>query len=150
MRLKQIIGALPENSSPIAEKGVIDERNTSPWPVYFQFRKVLLVFCEVPGWRVVRRIEESQEIFVANEKMFTLWQVSGQSNAFDRRDNVDLHHVALSIRSEEELTSPYEKLQDIADVNIELGPELAGDRPAKHMIRYEPGGFRVEFIGVPE
>lgn len=108
-------------------------------------------FCETLGWRVVRRIEEYPAIFVTNEAvMFTLWQASSKANSFDRRDNVGLHHVALTIESEEELLTLYEELKSTADVIIEFSPELLRGGPAKHMICYDPSGIRIEFIWVPE
>lgn len=107
-------------------------------------------FCEVLGWRVVRKVEEYPAIFVTNDiVMFTLWQTSKQANAFDRHENVGLHHVALSVEAEEELSALYKKLSNVADVSIEFGPELLRDGPAKHMICYEPSGIRVEFIWAP-
>ncbi|MBX2846991.1 MAG: VOC family protein [Acidiferrobacterales bacterium] len=107
-------------------------------------------FCGVLGWHEVRRVEEYPAIFVTNDEvMFTLWQTSNQANAFDRRDNVGLHHVAFSVESEEELSALYKKLSNVAHVSIEFGPELLRGGPAKHMICYEPSGIRVEFIWVP-
>lgn len=108
-------------------------------------------FCEILDWRVVRRVEEYPAIFVTNDEiMFTLWQTSNISNAFDRHNNVGLHHVALAVESEEELSSLYNKLEKLPDVSIDFGPELLRGGPEKHMMCYEPSGIRVEFIWVPE
>jgi catechol 2,3-dioxygenase-like lactoylglutathione lyase family enzyme len=107
-------------------------------------------FCEILGWHEVRRVEEYPAIFVTNDEiMFTLWQTSKQAKEFDRRENVGLHHVALSVESEEELSSLYEKLKRLTDISIEFGPELLRSGPAKHMICYEPSGIRIEFIWAP-
>ncbi len=108
-------------------------------------------FCDYLGWRVVRRVEDYPAIFVTNDSvMFTLWQASNCANAFDRRKNVGLHHVALTVDSEEELLLIFERLSNRADVNIEFAPELLRDGPAKHMICYDASGIRIEFIWIPE
>jgi catechol 2,3-dioxygenase-like lactoylglutathione lyase family enzyme len=78
----------------------------------------------------------------------TLWQVdqSGLVVRFDRRRNVGLHHLALEVRSETDLKSIMERLSDYPGVAIEFSPELVGNGPRKHMMCYEPGGLRIEFI----
>jgi catechol 2,3-dioxygenase-like lactoylglutathione lyase family enzyme len=78
----------------------------------------------------------------------TLWQVDHSKPivAFDRRRNVGLHHLALEVRSEADLNSIAERLSAYAGATIEFGPELVGGGPRKHMMCYEPGGLRVEFI----
>ncbi|MCC1495322.1 VOC family protein [Alcanivorax sp. 1008] len=108
-------------------------------------------FCKTLGWREVRRVEEYPAVFVTNEAvMFTLWQTSSEANAFDRRNNVGLHHVALLVESEEELLLIYEKLKLATGVSIEFAPEFLREGPAKHMICYDPSGIRIELIWVPE
>lgn len=108
-------------------------------------------FCESLGWREVRRVEDYPAVFVTNDAvMFTLWQASTGANAFDRLNNVGLHHVALAVESEEELLLIYENVKQAADVNIEFSPEFLREGPAKHMICYDPSGIRIEFIWVPE
>ena len=78
----------------------------------------------------------------------TLWQVdqSGPVVRFDRRRNVGLHHLALEVRSETDLNSIMERLSAYPGVAIEFSPELVGNGPRKHMMCYEPGGLRIEFI----
>ena len=66
--------------------------------------------------------------------------------AFDRRRNVGLHHLALEVRSEADLNFIAERLSAYSGATIEFGPELVGSGPRKHMMCYEPGGLRVEFI----
>ncbi|OED41314.1 glyoxalase [Chromatiales bacterium (ex Bugula neritina AB1)] len=76
----------------------------------------------------------------------TLWQTDQQPdlNEFDRRTNVGLHHIAFEVESEQILNETYNLLKD--RVRIEFSPELVGSGPRKHMMCYEPGGIRVEFI----
>tara|TARA_R110002049_G_scaffold82106_2_gene208980 strand:- start:35 stop:421 length:387 start_codon:yes stop_codon:yes gene_type:complete len=108
-------------------------------------------FCELLGWRVVQRVDEYPAIFVSNESVtFTLWQTSSDAHKFDRHNNVGLHHVALQIESEIELSELYEKLKNAEGVSIEFSPEFLKGGPSKHMICYEPSGIRVEFIWIPE
>ena len=78
----------------------------------------------------------------------TLWQVdrSRPVVGFDRRRNVGLHHLALEVRSEADLNSVMERLSAYPGATIEFSPELVGNGPRKHMMCYEPGGLRIEFI----
>lgn len=78
----------------------------------------------------------------------TLWQVdqSQEITAFDRRKNVGLHHLALEVQSEEQLYSLCQRVQEWPGVEIEFPPEPVGAGPRQHMMCYEPGGIRVEFI----
>ena len=108
-------------------------------------------FREILGWLVIRRVDEYPGIFVSNESiMFTLWQTSLDAHAFDRRNNVGLHHVALQVDSESELSALYERLRSADGVTFEFSPEFLREGPAKHMICYDPSGIRIEFIWVPE
>ena len=77
----------------------------------------------------------------------TLWQVdhSGDVTLFDRRGNVGLHHLALEVESEQVLHELANRLQ-AGGVDIEFMPEPVGDGPRKHMMCFEPGGIRIEFI----
>ena len=76
----------------------------------------------------------------------TLWQTDQSLgiNEFHRRRNIGLHHVAFEVTSEEALENTYAALKD--KVKIEFPPEPIGEGPRKHMMCYEPGGIRVEFI----
>ncbi len=78
----------------------------------------------------------------------TLWQIdhSLENQDFERRKNVGLHHLALEVESEQVLNQICDKLKLQPEVEIEFEPELVGNGPRKHMMCYEPGGIRVEFI----
>lgn len=107
-------------------------------------------FCELLNWKVIRKIDDYPAIFVSNgDIMFTLWQASEAANAFDRKTNVGLHHVALHIESLDELVQLYNKFKISDLVTIEFAPELLGNGPAQHMMIFEPSGIRVEFIWMP-
>lgn len=79
----------------------------------------------------------------------TLWKTKGgektEPTAFDKNQNIGLHHVAFTVDSEKELNDIHEKLQT-NNIKIEFAPELLREGPAKHMMCNEPSGIRVEFI----
>lgn len=104
-------------------------------------------FTSLLGWHEVKRKDDYPAIFVSDgENMVTLWGADKESSvAFNKNNNIGLHHVAFSINTEDELNSLYKKLTN-NDVKIEFSPELLGPGPAKHMMCYEPNGIRIEFI----
>ena len=66
--------------------------------------------------------------------------------AFNRRKNIGLHHLALGVDSEAELDALAEKVCAWPGVEVEFLPELVGSGPRKHMMFAEPGGIRLELI----
>jgi len=106
-------------------------------------------FVEHLGWEESGRDNSYPRSAVSDGKIrLTLWQVDKSLNvqAFHRRKNIGLHHLALEVTSEEKLNEIYSKLSNVEDVTIEFSPELVGSGPRKHMMCSEPGGIRVEFI----
>ncbi len=103
-------------------------------------------FTQLLGWDEVKRNNDYPAIFVSDgSNMITLWQAKTESPvAFDKNNNIGLHHIAFTVASEDDLNTVYNKLKD--KVAIEFAPELLGEGPAKHMMCYEPSGIRVEFI----
>ncbi len=90
--------------------------------------------------------------FLSNGRsLITLWQVEDPDAAvaFDRRKNVGLHHLALSVTSFEALDALHERLSKMAGVRIEFAPELSYGGPAKHMMVFEPSGNRIELVHRP-
>ncbi len=90
--------------------------------------------------------------FIFNGHTFlTLWQVTDPDTAvrFDRKNNVGLHHFALSVSSFDELDRLYEVVSNWDGVVIEFAPELAYGGPAKHMMIREPSGNRLELVHRP-
>ena len=83
--------------------------------------------------------------------MITLWQAENgeEAIAFDRRRNLGLHHLAISVRSGA-LDDLHKRLEARADVSVEFAPELLGGGPTRHMMTRIPGGIRVEFIAPAE
>ena len=106
-------------------------------------------FVDALGWTESGRDPTYPRTAVSDGHLrLTLWQVdrSGSVVGFDRRRNIGLHHLALEVRSEADLNSVMERLSAYPGATIEFSPELVGNGPRKHMMCYEPGGLRIEFI----
>lgn len=110
-------------------------------------------FTQTLGWSLRGRDVDYPATFVTDGNMLiTLWQVSNpdQSIAFDRKNNVGLHHLAISVSSFAALNSLHRRFQQLPNVKIEFAPELASGGPAKNMMIREPSGNRLEFRHTPE
>lgn len=106
-------------------------------------------FVDCLGWEESGRDESYPRSAVSDGCIrLTLWEVDhGLSiEEFHFRKNVGLHHFALEVSSEDELNEIAEKVKLHPGVEIEFMPELVGSGPRKHMMFYEPGGIRIEFI----
>ncbi len=109
-------------------------------------------FTEMLGWKKVGGDAEYPAVFVSDgEVMVTLWQARQPSvaNAFDKNNNVGLHHLAIRVADLDALDRIYRRLAAAEHVKIEFAPELLRGGPATHMMCFEPGGIRVEFIVAP-
>lgn len=104
-------------------------------------------FTELLGWQEVKRDMNYPAIFVSDGSiMLTLWSVKSDSSIkFDRKNNVGLHHLALSVESEDILITIYKRLLN-AGTLIEFSPEPLQIGPSTHMMCYDPSGIRIEFI----
>lgn len=104
-------------------------------------------FTEILGWQELRRDDAYPAIFVSDGAiMLSLWQLREQAaRAFNKDANVGLHHLALQVASDAQLTAIYQTLVK-NKIEIEFAPEPLRDGPMRHMICYEPGGLRIEFI----
>ena len=106
-------------------------------------------FVELLGWEESGRDLSYPRTAVTDGTIrLTLWQVDRDNPVveFDRKRNIGLHHLALTVASEEDLSKLDKAVREWPGVEIEFAPELVGDGPRKHMIFYEPGGIRIEFI----
>lgn len=106
-------------------------------------------FVDLLGWEESGRDESYPRTAVSDGVVrLTLWQVDKSLNVvdFDRRENIGLHHLALTVASEQELLDIHDKIKIQKNINIEFAPELVGQGPRKHMMCNEPGGIRIEFI----
>jgi len=106
-------------------------------------------FTELLGWEQVGSNPDYPAVFVSDGTvMVTLWQARdpNKTKAFDKNNNIGLHHLAIKVKDRKTLDTIYEKLAAEESVKIEFAPELLREGPAVHMMCYEPGGIRIEFI----
>ncbi|MGB3519115.1 MAG: VOC family protein, partial [Elainellaceae cyanobacterium] len=82
--------------------------------------------------------------------LLTLWQATDPASAvaFDRKNNIGLHHFALKVDGLETLKSLYQTLTTTEGVEIEFAPEPLGGGSTQHMMFYIPGGIRMELIAL--
>ena len=109
----------------------------------------LAFFTDCLGWEESGRDDSYPRSAVSDGSIrLTLWQVDHDLavNEFHFRQNVGLHHFALEVATEAELNQIAESVAAWPGVEVEFMPELLGPGPRKHMIFYEPGGIRIEFI----
>jgi catechol 2,3-dioxygenase-like lactoylglutathione lyase family enzyme len=115
-------------------------------------QKSLAFFTGCLHWRVVGERPDYPAAFVSDgQTRVTLWQVEAGRPfvAFDRKRNVGLHHLALRVRSLEELHRLHEQVLAHEGVTTEFSPEPSGSGPRVHFMVREPGGCRLEFVFDP-
>ena len=106
-------------------------------------------FVDCLGWEESGRDESYPRSAVGDGNIrLTLWEVDQTLPVtdFHNRKNVGLHHFALEVGSEKELNEVAQAVKRFPGVEIEFMPEQLGGGPRKHMMFYEPGGIRIEFI----
>jgi lactoylglutathione lyase len=106
-------------------------------------------FVDVLGFRRAGGDPDYPANFVFNGEIFvTLWKVAdaGSATAFDRKNNVGLHHMAITMRDLTALHALHETLKTYPGVEIEFGPEFLGNGPTTHMMIRDPSGLRLEFV----
>jgi lactoylglutathione lyase len=109
-------------------------------------------FVDVLGFEQSGRNEDYPAVFLRNDAVtVTLWRAADPATAvhFDRRGNVGLHHLALSVDSFEALDRLHERISRAPGAKIEFAPEAFYGGPAPHMMIREPSGNRLEFIHRP-
>ena len=106
-------------------------------------------FVDGLGWRKAGGNPDYPAIFVTDGEVFvTLWQTTDPATtiAFDRKNNVGLHHFAMTVPDLETLDELHATLKSYPGVSVEFAPEFLGDGPTTHMMIREPSGLRLEFI----
>ena len=104
-------------------------------------------FIDTLGFKQIGEIADYPAVFLSDDSvMLTLWQADAGASEFDYRKNLGLHHVAFKLDSDAALDELHQKLSKIDDVTFEFEPESLGEGPTRHMICFEPGGVRLEFI----
>lgn len=104
-------------------------------------------FVEALGWQETARDPAYPRCAITDGvSRLTLWQVADpdQTPPFDRRAQTGLHHLALTVDSEQQLNRLAEVIAAWPGVVVEFGPEPMGAGPRKHMMFAEPGGLRIE------
>ena len=106
-------------------------------------------FVSTLGFRQVGEKPDYPAAFVTDGyTMVTLWRAADPLTAvaFDRKNVIGLHHLALKVADAGALQALYEKLAVTREVTIEFAPEPLGSGAARHMMCTIPGGIRMEFI----
>jgi lactoylglutathione lyase len=109
-------------------------------------------FVDTLGWKLVGEKPNYPAKFVTDGHIvLTLWQIADDQKLvpFNRKANVGLHHLALSVASFEILNELHQRLILAEGIVIEFSPELNGKGPTKHMMIREPSGNRIEFTHKP-
>jgi catechol 2,3-dioxygenase-like lactoylglutathione lyase family enzyme len=112
----------------------------------------LAFFCECLGWHVVGENPSYPAAFVTDgHDLLTLWQVEAPDRcvAFDRRNNIGLHHLALRVADIAALGDLHERIAAWPGVTLEFTPQLSGKGPKTHFMIREPSGIRIEFAFDP-
>ena len=104
-------------------------------------------FVDVLGWTLIARDDSYPRTTVTDGSLrLTLWQTDAGARDFDRRAQIGLHHLAISVPDEATLNGLAETLSTTEGVEIAFLPELMGSGPRKHMMFHEPGGLRLELV----
>lgn len=106
-------------------------------------------FVNVLEFKQVGEIPDYPAYFVSDGTvMLTLWQATDpdSATAFNRRNNIGLHHLALKVGSIDILHSIYQTLLKTKGVEIEFEPEPSSGGPSQHMMFYIPSGIRMELM----
>jgi catechol 2,3-dioxygenase-like lactoylglutathione lyase family enzyme len=106
-------------------------------------------FLEALSFEQVGEVPDYPAAFVSDGNiMVTLWQAEepATATAFDRRKNIGLHHLALSVGSADELQALAGELGMRSDTEIEFEPEALGQSGLRHMMCRIPGNIRLELV----
>lgn len=106
-------------------------------------------FVDALGWSVVGGVPSYPAVFVSDgATMVTLWRVAdpGRAVPFDRRANVGLHHLALTVADRGALAATFERVRAHPAVTVEGAPGPMREGSAMHhFLCAMPGGVRLEF-----
>ena len=106
-------------------------------------------FLDTLGFSQVGEVPDYPAVFLSDGTvMITLWQAADPATAvaFDRKNVIGLHHVALKVENADVLAALHHKLNANDGVEIEFAPESLGGGATRHMMCTIPGGIRMEFI----
>ncbi|MDG2004098.1 MAG: VOC family protein [Novosphingobium sp.] len=106
-------------------------------------------FCEALGYKTIGGVPDYPAHFVSDgTTLITLWQVSepASARAFDRKRNIGLHHLALTVADDDAIEVVYDRVRAWPGTSIEFAPvALSEGSSVRHFICAIPGGVRIEF-----
>lgn len=104
-------------------------------------------FVDTLGWEQTARDDSYPRTTVTDGSLrLTLWQTDDGARDFDRRNQIGLHHLAMSVADEATLMALAETISATPGVKVAFMPEFMGNGPRKHMMFAEPGGLRLELV----
>lgn len=106
-------------------------------------------FIDTLGFQQVAEKPDYPAVFVSDGTvMITLWQATNPARAvaFDRKNVIGLHHLALQVANGAALEALHGTLRQTPGAEIEFAPEALNNGQPQHMMCSIPGGIRVEFI----
>ena len=106
-------------------------------------------FIDALGFSQVGEVPDYPAVFLSDGSiMITLWQAADPDSAipFDRRTNIGLHHLALTVGDADDLQRLGAELGVRDDLEIEFEPEGLGDSGLRHMMCRIPGNIRLELV----
>ncbi len=106
-------------------------------------------FCDLLGFDEVGGVPAYPSIFVSDGAiLLTLWRAADPdvARAFDRRNNIGLHHLSLAVADDGALESVWEKVRFHPGVVVDFAPgPIRPGSPTRHFLVFIPGGIRIEF-----
>lgn len=105
------------------------------------------LFCDILGMTLLREDTTYHACFVTDGKiMISIWKAKCLTPvAFNRHENLGLHHFALTVESDEELHRLYADLK-AASFPVEFSPEHLRGGPARHFIFQGLAGFESNLL----
>lgn len=106
-------------------------------------------FCDALGYALVGGVADYPAHFVSDgATLITLWQAvdPGSATAFDRKQNIGLHHLAIRVVDDRALDTVHERVRAWPGTTIEFPPcPMRPGSTVRHFMCAIPGGIRVEF-----
>ncbi|AOF94834.1 VOC family protein [Sphingobium sp. RAC03] len=106
-------------------------------------------FCGTLGFEEVGGVPDYPSIFVSDGAiLLTLWRAADPrtARAFDRRANIGLHHLSLSVADDAALLAVWESVAAHPEVVVDAAPgPIRSESSTRHFLIFIPGGIRLEF-----
>ena len=106
-------------------------------------------FCGTLGFDEVGGLPDYPSLFVSDGTvLLTLWRAADPltARAFDRRANIGLHHLSLSVADEAALKAAWDAVTAHPEVAVDAAPNpILPGSSTRHFLIFIPGGIRLEF-----